>query len=374
MTETFDSMKLKEDILRGIYAYGFESPSAIQQSAIMPFIEGNDLIAQAQSGTGKTATFSISILQLIDPSIFSCQAIVLAPTRELAGQIHNVISALNKYTKYTVHCCIGGTAVSEDIRILREGIQILVGTPGRVYDMICRKNLSVTTIKHIVLDEADEMLSRGFKEQIQQLFLVIPNTQVCLFSATLPQDIMDISARFMKNPLSILVKKNELTLEGIKQYYIAIDEEWKLETIFDLYETLIINQSIIYCNTRKKVDELKEKMMENNFVVSAIHSDLTHTERQEIMQNFRSGSSRVLISTDLLARGIDIQQVSLIINYDVPLNRENYIHRIGRSGRFGRKGLAVNFLTKEDIPYMREIEVFYQTQIEELPANIKDLI
>jgi translation initiation factor 4A len=185
---------------------------------------------------------------------------------------------------------------------------------------------------------------------------------------------MDISTRFMKNPLSILVKKNELTLDGIKQYYVAIDEEWKMETIFDLYETLIINQSIIYCNTRKKVDELKEKMMENHFVVSAIHSDLSHSERQEIMQDFRSGTSRVLISTDLLARGIDIQQVSLIINYDVPLNRENYIHRIGRSGRFGRKGLAINFLTKEDIPYMREIEIFYQTQIEELPSNIKDLV
>jgi translation initiation factor 4A len=185
---------------------------------------------------------------------------------------------------------------------------------------------------------------------------------------------MDISNRFMKNPLSILVKKNELTLDGIKQYYVAIEEQWKTETIFDLYETLIINQSIIYCNTRKKVDELKEKMTENHFVVSAIHSDLTHSERQDIMKDFRSGTSRVLISTDLLARGIDIQQVSLIINFDVPLNRENYIHRIGRSGRFGRKGLAVNFVTKDDIPYMREIETFYQTQIEELPSNIKDIV
>ena len=374
MTETFDSMNLKEKILRGIYAYGYESPSAIQQSAIVPFIEGSDLIAQAQSGTGKTATFSISILQLINPDINTCQAIILAPTRELAGQIYNVINALNNYTLYTVHCCIGGTAVSEDIRILREGVQILVGTPGRIYDMICRKHLSVNTIKHVVLDEADEMLSRGFKEQIYQTFLGVPNTQVCLFSATLPQDIIDISNRFMKSPLSILVKKSELTLEGIKQYYVAIEEQWKTETIFDLYETLIINQSIIYCNTRKKVDELKEKMTENHFVVSAIHSDLTHSERQEIMKDFRSGNSRVLISTDLLARGIDIQQVSLIINFDVPLNRENYIHRIGRSGRFGRKGLAINFLTKEDIPYMREIETFYQTQIEELPANIKDIV
>ena len=374
MTETFDSMNLKEKILRGIYAYGFESPSAIQQSAIVPFIECNDLIAQAPSGTGKTATFSISILQLIQPDVESCQAIILAPTRELAGQIYNVIRALNKYTLYTAHCCIGGTAVSDDIRILREGVQILVGTPGRIYDMICRKHLAVTHIKHIVLDEADEMLSRGFKEQIHQIFLVVPNTQVCLFSATLPQDIVDISNRFMKNPQSILVKKSELTLDGIKQYYVAIEEKWKTETIFDLYETLIINQSIIYCNTRKKVDELKEKMTEHHFVVSAIHSDLSHTERQDIMKDFRSGASRVLISTDLLARGIDIQQVSLIINFDVPLNRENYIHRIGRSGRFGRKGLAINFLTKDDIPYMRENETFYQTQIEELPANIKDII
>jgi translation initiation factor 4A len=374
MTETFDSMNLKENILRGIYAYGFETPSAIQQNAILPFIEGNDMIAQAQSGTGKTATFSISILQIINSEISSCQAIILAPTRELAGQIYSVINALNKYTQYTVHCCIGGTSISDDIRIIKDGVQILVGTPGRIYAMICRKYLFVETIKHIVLDEADEMLSRGFKEQIQQLFFVLPNTQVCLFSATLPQDIMDISKQYMKNPISILVKQNELTLDGIKQYYISIEEEWKTETIFDLYDTLIINQSIIYCNTRKKVDELKEKMTENHFVVSAIHSDLSHTERQAIMKDFRSGTSRVLISTDLLARGIDIQQVSLIINYDVPLNRENYIHRIGRSGRFGRKGLAINFLTKEDIPYLREIETFYQTQIEELPANIKDLI
>ena len=367
--ETFDQMNLKESILRGIYTYGFEKPSLIQKTAIVPMISGIDMIAQSQSGTGKTATFSISILEKINPSIKQCQALVLAPTRELAIQINEVIQTLGQFTGYKSHVSIGGTNLHQDSNILRNGVHIVVGTPGRIYDMIQRNYLVTNHIKVMVLDEADEMLSRGFKEQMTQLFEKI-SCQICLFSATLPADILDISEKFMKNPTQFLVKKEELTLEGIKQFYIETEEDWKLNILLDLYETFAINQCILYCNTRRKVDWIKEEMTKRDFTVSCIHSDLTFVERQSILQDFRNGTSRILISTDLLARGIDIQHISLVVNYDIPSQRENYIHRIGRSGRFGRKGVAINLITKDDVPFLRVLEQFYHTQIEEMPENI----
>jgi len=374
---SFDNMELKDDLLRGIYAYGFEKPSAIQQRGIMPILAGYDTIAQAQSGTGKTATFSISVLQQIDLSQNQTQALILAPTRELAQQIRKVVHALGDFLEITSHACIGGTLVKDDIRILsHQGVQIVVGTPGRCYDMINRRVLKLDYVKLFVLDEADEMLSRGFKDQIYDVFQHLPkDVQVCLFSATMPSEILEISNRFMRNPVRILVKRDELTLEGIKQFYVAVEkEDWKLDTLCDLYETLTITQAIIYCNTRRKVDWLTDKMGQRDFTVSSMHGDMTGQERELIMKEFRSGSSRVLITTDLLARGIDVQQVSLVINYDLPGNRENYIHRIGRSGRFGRKGVAINFVAENDVRAMREIEEFYNTQIEEMPMNVADLI
>jgi len=276
----------------------------------------------------------------------------------------------------TSHACIGGTLVRDDINTLRHGVQIVVGTPGRVFDMVNRQIMVLESVKLFVLDEADEMLSRGFKDQIYDIFQHLPpKVQVCLFSATMPPEILDISNKFMREPVRILVKKDELTLEGIKQFYVAVDkEEWKFETLCDLYETLTITQAIIYCNTRRKVDWLTDKMGQRDFTVSSMHGDMTGQERELIMKEFRSGSSRVLITTDLLARGIDVQQVSLVINYDLPANRENYIHRIGRSGRFGRKGVAINFVTVDDTRAMRELEVHYNTQIEEMPMNVADLI
>jgi translation initiation factor 4A len=283
---------------------------------------------------------------------------------------------LGDFLNVSSHACVGGTLVRDDIRVLRDGVQVVVGTPGRVYDMIKRQELNLNAVKLFVLDEADEMLSRGFKDQIYDVFQHLPaKVQVCLFSATIPEEILEISQRFMRDPVRILVKRDELTLEGIKQFYIAVErEDWKLETLCDLYETLTITQAIIYCNTRRKVDWLTDKMSSKDFTVSSMHGDMTGQERELIMKEFRSGSSRVLITTDLLARGIDVQQVSLVINYDLPANRENYIHRIGRSGRFGRKGVAINFVTQEDVRTMREIESFYNTQIEEMPMNVADLI
>jgi len=374
--ETFDQMELPEELLRGIYSYGFEKPSAIQQRAIKPTMLGRDLIAQAQSGTGKTATFAIGTLAKLDPKLKDCQALILAPTRELAQQIQKVVLALGDYMDIAVHACVGGTAVRDDIRTLQGGVHIVVGTPGRVFDMINRRALRLDSIKQFFLDEADEMLSRGFKDQIYDIFKFLPETvQVCLFSATMPLDVLEVTERFMREPVRILVKKDELTLEGIKQFYIAVErEEWKLETLCDLYETLTITQAIIYCNTRRKVDWLQEEMQKRDFTVSCMHGDMDQRERDIIMREFRTGSSRVLITTDLLARGIDVQQVSLVINFDLPTNRENYIHRIGRSGRFGRKGVAINFLAEGDVRYLRDIEQFYTTEIVEMPLDVADLL
>lgn len=374
--DSFDDMNLRESLLRGIYAYGFEKPSAIQQRAIIPCINGRDVIAQAQSGTGKTATFSVAILEKIDLRLTKCQALVLAPTRELAQQIQKVVLALGDYLNAQCHACIGGTQVRDDMRKFESGVHIVVGTPGRVYDMINRRALDPNNIKMFVLDEADEMLSRGFKDQIYDVFRFMPpEIQVILLSATMPTDVLEVTHRFMRDPVRILVKKEELTLEGIRQFYVHVErEDWKLDTLCDLYETLTITQAVIFCNTRRKVDWLTEKMHSRDFTVSAMHGDMDQKERDVIMREFRTGSSRVLITTDLLARGIDVQQVSLVINYDLPANRENYIHRIGRGGRFGRKGVAINFVTSEDSRTLHDIEQFYNTTIEEMPMNVADLL
>uniref|UniRef100_A0AAY4EFV0 RNA helicase n=1 Tax=Denticeps clupeoides TaxID=299321 RepID=A0AAY4EFV0_9TELE len=380
IVDSFDDMNLRETLLRGIYAYGFEKPSAIQQRAILPCIKGYDVIAQAQSGTGKTATFAISILQQIDVDLRGTQALVLAPTRELAQQvrpIQKVILALGDYMGASCHACIGGTNVRNEVQKLQaEAPHIVVGTPGRVFDMLNRRFLASKYIKMFVLDEADEMLSRGFKDQIYEIFQKLTsNIQVVLLSATMPAEVLDVTTKFMREPIRILVKKEELTLEGIRQFYINVEkEEWKLDTLCDLYETLTITQAVIFINTRRKVDWLTEKMHARDFTVSALHGDMDQKERDLIMREFRSGSSRVLITTDLLARGIDVQQVSLVINYDLPTNRENYIHRIGRGGRFGRKGVAINMVTEDDKRTLRDIETFYNTTVEEMPMNVADLI
>ncbi|KNZ59628.1 uncharacterized protein VP01_1692g3 [Puccinia sorghi] len=366
-----DSLGLKEDLLRGIYAYNFEKPSAIQQRAILPITKGRDVIAQAQSGTGKTATFSISILQAIDTQVRETQALVLSPTRELATQIQSVVLALVQ-----CHACIGGTSIGEDIRKLDHGQHVVSGTPGRVYDMIRRRNLRTRNIKMLVLDEADELLNLGFKDQIYDVYRYLPpQTQVVVLSATLPYDVLEMTTKFMTDPIRILVKRDELTLEGIKQFFVAVEkEEWKFDTLCDLYDTLTITQAVIFCNTRRKVDWLTDKMRDANFTVSSMHGDMPQKERDAIMGEFRNGSSRVLITTDVWARGIDVQQVSLVINYDLPSNRENYIHRIGRSGRFGRKGVAINFVTNEDVRILRDIEQYYSAQIDEMPVNIGEVV
>ena len=375
--ERFEDMGLSKNLIRGIYNYGYEKPSVIQQKGIVPLIMKKDIIAQAQSGTGKTATFVIGTLQNLESTPRNINILVLAPTRELANQIQDVYSSLGCFMELNAQVCTGGSILSADIQGLKKNQpHILVGTPGRLLDLISNNNFLVLNLNYIVIDEADEMFSKGFKVQVFKIIKYIPkNSNIAFFSATLPKEILKIMELFMNNPIRILVKKDELTLEGIKQFYIAVDDEgYKLNILCDLYKKVRIKQAIIYVNTKRKVEWLSNSMIKHEFDVSQLHGDMTQPERGEIMKNFRSGRIKVLITTDLLSRGIDVQQVSLVINYDLPMSKESYIHRIGRSGRFGRKGLVVNFLGRLDVPVLREIEVYYSTCIEEMPLDISEYL
>ncbi|KAK9795229.1 hypothetical protein WJX73_007303 [Symbiochloris irregularis] len=373
---TFESILKKPDVLRGAFNFGFEKPSAIQQRAILPILEGRDLIAQAQSGTGKTSMIALTVCEKVDIRTNEPQVLILSPTRELAQQTEKMIQALGEFIKIRAHCCIGGTSIGMDMRKLEAGVHAVSGTPGRVFDMIKRRSLRTREINLLVLDEADEMLNQGFKEQIYDVYRYLPpETQVVLVSATLPVEVLEMTNKFMNQPMKVMVKRDELTLEGIKQFFVAVErEEWKFDTLCDLYDTLTITQAVIFTNTKRKTDWLTEKMRAANFTVSSIHGDMPQKERDAIMAEFRSGTTRVLITTDIWSRGIDVQQVSLVINYDLPNNRELYIHRIGRSGRFGRKGVAINFVRHDDVRILRDIEQYYSTQIDEMPMNVADLI
>lgn len=376
--ESFEDLEIDENIIRGIFSYGFEQPSPIQKKAILPLLDGKDVIAQAQSGTGKTATFCLGVLGLIDQKKNETQALVLAHTRELALQINMVFCHIAHYIDILFNLSIGGIPVKDNIENLSKKPRkphIVIGTPGRVLDMINKNALKTQNLKIMIIDEADEMLSEGFIDQIYNIFRTMPsNIQVGLFSATMTEKFFDISEKFMRDPIKILVKNEQLTLEGIKQYLIDVElNDYKFETLCDLYSLLTINQSIIYCNNKKVVNHLTEKMTEANFSVSFIHSDISNKEREDTMSAFRNGKTRVLISTDLLSRGIDVQQISVVINYDVPYDIANYLHRIGRSGRYGRKGVAINFITKYDHKKIKEIEEFYNTYIEDMPEDIQSI-
>ena len=368
--EKFEDMELCDNLLRGIFAYGYEKPSVIQQKAIKQIITGKDIIAQAQSGTGKTATFTIGMLQRLDVSLNKTQVIILAHTRELATQIHNVVSQISNYMKVSINLSVGGISVRDNLDSLKMNPHIVIGTPGRILDMLNKTSLDKEHIKMLILDEADELLSTIFINQIYDIFRQLPGElQVGLFSATMNDNFFNITKKFMRDPIKILVKNDELTLEGIRQYYINLEHnEFKFDTLCDLYSGISVSQSIIYCNSKKIVDVLSNKLINNNFSVASIHGDMTQSIRDKIVKDFREGHSRVLITTDLLSRGIDIQQISLVINYDIPKEIESYIHRIGRSGRYGRKGVAINFVTNYDKEKIQQIESYYATEIQELPG------
>jgi translation initiation factor 4A len=370
---TFDEMGLKEDILRGIYAHGFEKPSAIQARAIKPIIDGRDTIGQAQSGTGKTGTFAISLLQIIDLSNKNPQGLVILPTRELAMQVATVINSIGSYCNIKVQTCIGGQRVLSDEDNLKQGVHVVVGTPGRIYHMINNGSISLNYMKLLIIDEADVMLEKGFKEQLYEIFnLGFPSTmQIALFSATLTEQTHEIADKFLRNPIKIVVKKEEVNLSGIRQYKVnVVKEEYKFNTLLDLRKFISVSQAFIFCNSKQRVMTLASELADMKQSMAFMHGDMEQAERNKIMEDFRRGNYRILISTDMNARGIDVQQVSLVINYDIPYNRQNYMHRIGRCGRFGRKGVALNFITEKDTASMNEIEEYYQLGIQELPSDL----
>jgi translation initiation factor 4A len=370
----WDDLDIHPDILRGIYAYGFENPSAIQKKAIIPIMKKKDIIAQAQSGTGKTAAFAISALSSVNLNETNTQVLILSPTRELTIQTATVIQSLGcMMNNLIVQTLYGGSSIDESSDFLKSNVpHIICGCPGRVNDMMRRDKITSKKIKLVILDEADEMLSSGFKEQVYNILQYFNNDiQIALFSATLPIEIYNITSKIMRNPVKISVKAEQLTLEGIFQFYVAVDDDrQKYSTLKDIFSYISLSQCIIYCNSVKRVSDLFDAMKEDGFPVCCIHSSMDKIARQEAFNEFRTGKSRVLISSNVTSRGIDIQQVSTVINFDIPKCVHNYLHRIGRSGRWGRKGVGINFVTRRDISKMKEIEAHYSSEIKEMPSNL----
>lgn len=381
----FEDFPISMELLRGILSHGWEQPSIIQRMSIIPVSEGKDCIIQAQSGSGKTGAFSIPALSKVDVSIDSPQVIILSPVHDLAIQSFNIIKSLCAYTTIKSTLLIGkglnktnygGYNKRDDIPPPNYKAQVVVGTPGKVWDCLRRKHLSVGYMKMFVLDEADEMLDKGFQEQIQTIFSFMPSDiQVNLFSATMPNDILKLSTEFMRNPTRILVKNEDITLEGISQFHVPVEsEQQKFDVLCDIYGTISVTQGIIFVNSKQKAIELKELLEQRNHTIGLIHGGFNQYERNDILDKFKQGHNRILIATDILCRGIDIQQINLVINYDVPFKVEKYIHRIGRSGRYGRKGMGINLVTPDDLHNLRKIEKFYSIQIDRLPGNFANLI
>ena len=372
----WDDMGLKPSVLRGVYGMGFENPSPIQSRAILPVVKGRDVIGQAQSGTGKTGCFTIAALERTDPEQRCTQVLILSPTRELSQQTKKVVDTIGASLRgLRTQLLVGGTSTEADSSALASGPpHIAIGCPGRVHDMLRRRRLRLDKLRLVILDEADEMLSQGFKEQVYDIFQYLNGeVQITLFSATLPPAVHALTEKFMRDPIEILVKAEMLTLEGIQQYYVALeDDDQKYATLKDLYSILSLSQCIVYCNSVRRVQDLYDAMRADDFPVCQMHSGMDREERQKSFVAFSTGETRVLISSNVTARGIDVQQVSTVINFDVPRDVDTYLHRIGRSGRWGRKGTGINFVTRRDGRRMREIEQHYHTNITELPADIRN--
>lgn len=374
----FEDAKLSDALLKGIYSYGWEKPSAIQQKGIPAILTGRDVIMQAQSGMGKTGTFSISVLNQIDPDVGAVQGIIILPTRELADQVHKVIQALGDNMDVNFVKCVGKTHVRDRLQFENRAT-IVIGTPGKVSSVLSKRVIKSQQYKTkiLVIDEFDKTLEENFIPTIREIFERIDrDTQVVLSSATINSDVLDISHRFMRDPITITIKEDQVTLDGIKQFYIDCNrEDWKFDTILDLYKSVIVAQSIIYVNSKRKCDQLEEMFIKRDFTIASIHGDMSQEERDAVMNEFRANKIRILLSTDLTARGIDVPGVSLVINYELPIDKAQYIHRIGRTGRYGKKGVAINLIgNRHEMNAMRGIEDYYSTAIMELPADFTKLL
>lgn len=372
MTDNFDSLCYGKDILKGIYLYGFKEPSPIQKEGIEAINSGTDCILQSQSGTGKTATYLIGIMnQYIEKGY---NTLIITPTRELALQVYSVAQEITKFSNIKCGLCIGGTEYSE-----YKDINIIIGTLGRINHMISINKINKNKLDIVVIDETDNILTDGIDETIIGLFNNITNKkQIIFISATLSKNVFEFSNMVLTNPKKILLKKSEIAVDLISQYYIDVEiEDYKFDVLLDLYNMISTTQAIIFCNTIKKVLWLEEQLKENNFPITTIHGKMTQEERNTIVQDFRDGKTRLLLTTDLLARGIDIPQVNLVINYDLPINKETYIHRIGRCGRFGKKGVSITMVKmedKEDVKLLNKMKTYFKINIEEIPEDISKLI
>lgn len=374
----FDDMGLSDELLRGVYAHGFERPTTVQRQGVPAVMSGRDTIIQAPSGMGKTGAFVIGALHLVDASLLDLQVLVLSPTHELADQSAATVRSIGgRIHGLRVHILVGGArpgGVRGDIEACRAGFHVASGTPGRVLHMLRDGHLDGSRVRLLVLDEADRMLDLGFMPVIHEVFGLIPkDVQVAMFSATMPDEALDFAGRFMRDPLSVLLKAEELPLERIRQYHVDVGAEmFKVDTLCYLYSIpgVAIAKSIVFVNRKRTAKQLADELERRDFTVSAIHSDLEEEERRLRMREFRDGASRVMIATDVFARGIDVPHVSLVVNFDLPRRRESYLHRIGRAGRGGRKGLALSFIVSGELCRLRDLERHFGMAIPELPDDV----
>jgi ATP-dependent RNA helicase DeaD len=365
--QSFKDLPLSMEVLKSVEALGFESLFPIQAQAIIPLLEGKDVIGQARTGTGKTAAFGVPMVEKLNPQIRTVQGLVLVPTRELAVQVANHIKLFAKYKKLKVLPVYGGESIQRQIHALALGIHIVVGTPGRTIDLLKRRILNLSSVRTLILDEADRMLDMGFIEDIEYIISRTPsNRQTSLFSATIDRTVMNVCNKYMKNPEKILVSKDEIALTQMKQYYMVVNHNSKYGALCDLLRENHINRAIIFCKTRRGTSYLSDKLRRKGYNVQALHAGFTQPQRDRVINSFRDGKLKLLVATDVAARGLDIQGITHIINYDVPLEAPVYFHRIGRTARMGQEGTAITLVGYGELSYFNDIKALTKTTIEEM--------
>lgn len=371
--QAFKDLPLGREVLRSVDELGFESLFPIQAQAIIPLLEGKDVIGQAQTGTGKTAAFGVPMVEKLNPKIRQVQGLILVPTRELAVQVATNMKLFAKYTKLRVLPVYGGESIQRQIHALANGVQIVVGTPGRLIDLLRRGALNLYSVKTVVLDEADRMLDMGFIEDIQYILAKTPrDRQTALFSATIDGTVMKVCNRYMKNPEKILVSKDEIALTQMKQFYMLVNPHGKFETLCKILEENHVGRAIIFCKTRRGTSAITEKLRRKGYNAQALHAGFTQAQRDRATNNFREGRLKLLVATDVAARGLDIEGITHIINYDVPLEAPVYFHRIGRTARMGNEGTAITLVSHGEITYFNNIKALTKTSIDKIATEHDD--
>ena len=371
--QAFRDLPLSREVLRGIEELGFESLFPIQAQAITPLLEGKDVIGQAQTGTGKTAAFGVPMIERLNPEIRKVQGLILAPTRELAIQVADNMKLFAKYAKLRVLAVYGGESIQRQIRALDHGVHIVVGTPGRLIDLLRRGVLNLASVKAVVLDEADRMLDMGFIEDIEYILARTPkDRQTALFSATIDGTVMKVCNRYMRNPEEILVSKDEIALTQMKQFYIIVNPHGKFETLCNILEEKHISRAIIFCKTRRGTSAITDKLRRRGYNAQALHAGFTQAQRDRVTNAFREGKLKLLVVTDVAARGLDIEGITHIINFDVPLEAPVYFHRIGRTARMGNEGTAITLVSHGELSYFNNIKALTKTTIDEIANQQQD--